>query len=465
MPYFTSRFFSHDGRLLAETDFGQRELVPMVRHLTRRLGALPDIGSQLEGYRAVIVPQSAGRPRRGTYFVHPADNSKGLGNVVQLLEHEVEALTATYDEELDAFYRPGSSRLCSLCPERSRCPGSGLVGAFDPGDWLVFGHTASREPKPVLYLTVTIDTATSQPLCEHDFPLSNLREYLNIVARLLQAEGRMPVVPGNRIYSEILYFCEGEPRFDPAISPAKLERAWRSSPADLPPSTPKPTYRLVDWDKLESASPLETPGAMLDIPIRVLESNSQPLPISSPPASGRVERVGLAGKIGEPAIYIHRKAWNQLLAIGTYIQVEAGGLLVGEPFMSPGDMVLSIEIVASVPALDERGEQCGLSLDHQTLRKVQEQVERNHPGHRAVGWYGYHLLGEQRVTLRATDRDYIAGLGARLFLSGEERFLHQSFFPEAWQVGLIIDAIAGGLQFYFHDKQEVASTAGFYLVD
>ena len=74
-----------------------------------------------------------------------------------------------------------------------------------------------------------------------------------------------------------------------------------------------------------------------------------------------------------------------------------------------------------------------MTFTQDTLLDLHEEMEQQHPGKLFVGWYHTH-----------------PGLG--VFLSGYDTWLHEHFFPELWQVALVMDPHSPEGGFFVRDK-------------
>jgi hypothetical protein len=474
MGYLTLRIRRVTGDLLFESDFTLHELIPLVRHLTRSLGHDPDIAANPIGYRVFLTPcygalpkvSAAATPWKITTSPSPPP-PVGEGSLLQISEEDVEVLApVSYLEELEAFYRPGTSGLCLSCPERLRCRGSGAAGATDLAGWIELDPEAPRSNQPVTYFQLRIETLGGRVLHASDVRLGKLQLFVSLVASLLRDAGRLDLPRDAGIRIEVIAHFEGQPQIDPLLLRAGRVQASPRSVAILAQPLPDPPRRLVDWDRLEEpeaqASPVPAPVAdtapapdPVDLEITVFPTETDPLERRPPPASEPAPR-SRPGPEHLP-ILLHRSVIGELDAQCRSLRSEAGGILIGEAFLDPANDRPYVEVVAALPARDEQGELMKVNFDSHFLRQIQERIDRDFPGRRTVGWYHFHLL---RVAVRTTGAVVTAGfVGEPLSLHDEEVFLHRNFFPQPWHVGLVIDTIDGGLCFY-HQRDGAMAVSG-----
>jgi len=99
---------------------------------------------------------------------------------------------------------------------------------------------------------------------------------------------------------------------------------------------------------------------------------------------------------------------------------EVGGGLVGIWQIDPETGREHILIQDVIPARFTTFGKAHLTFTQDTLVDIQARLEERHPQSRLVGWFHTH----PRMSV---------------FLSGYDLWLHQHFFPEAWQVALVIE--------------------------
>lgn len=142
----------------------------------------------------------------------------------------------------------------------------------------------------------------------------------------------------------------------------------------------------------------------------------------APPGRAVLRRVGSR----EPGLraFIEAGAWDGLW---THIRAEpgreAGGLLAG---LGKRGLVV---VHAALPAEGAEGGPGHLTFTPEAWRTMADRLEEQFPEWVAVGWYHSH-----------------PGLGVTP--SGKDVFLHTRFFPEEWQVALIVDPRSGEAALY-----------------
>jgi proteasome lid subunit RPN8/RPN11 len=97
------------------------------------------------------------------------------------------------------------------------------------------------------------------------------------------------------------------------------------------------------------------------------------------------------------------------------------------------------------PAVATRERATSLTFTHQSWAAVRREVEERFQGEQIVGWQHTH-----------------PGLG--VFLSHYDRFIQQHFFPQPWQVALVVDPRQQEFGF-FHWRQGEIRDCGFLCLE
>jgi proteasome lid subunit RPN8/RPN11 len=125
------------------------------------------------------------------------------------------------------------------------------------------------------------------------------------------------------------------------------------------------------------------------------------------------------------SILVTSQAFKQFTEHGrSDLENEVGGGLVGEwrEDAESGEQFVVVE--ASLPARFTRHGSAYLTFTQDTLVALNDELEEQYPGKQLVGWYHTHpRMG--------------------IFLSYYDIWLHEHFFPEPWQVALVIEPHAG----------------------
>ena len=123
---------------------------------------------------------------------------------------------------------------------------------------------------------------------------------------------------------------------------------------------------------------------------------------------------------------------------------ESGGMLVGTTLDEFGKT--NIIISGFVEAKHCEATPTTLTFTHETWEYVHKEIEKKHPGKKIVGWIHTHP-------------DF------GIFLSEYDKFIHQNFFNEDYQVAYVVDPIQEIEGFYFWINGKIEKCRGFYIYD
>ncbi len=123
---------------------------------------------------------------------------------------------------------------------------------------------------------------------------------------------------------------------------------------------------------------------------------------------------------------------------------ESGGMLVGTMIEEFGKT--NIVISGFVEAKFCEATPTTLKFTHETWDYVHKEIEKKHPGKKIVGWIHTHP-------------DF------GIFLSEYDKFIHQNFFNEDYQVAYVVDPIQHIEGFYFWLNEKIEKCKGFYIYD
>jgi proteasome lid subunit RPN8/RPN11 len=121
------------------------------------------------------------------------------------------------------------------------------------------------------------------------------------------------------------------------------------------------------------------------------------------------------------SVFLTSTAFNQLMEhCRTDLENEVGGGLVGSRHVDTRTDEQFVLIEGVIPARFTRQGTTFLTFTQDTLVAMNDELEDSFPDRRLVGWYHTHpLMG--------------------VFLSHYDLWLHDHFFPEPWQVALVIE--------------------------
>ncbi len=128
---------------------------------------------------------------------------------------------------------------------------------------------------------------------------------------------------------------------------------------------------------------------------------------------------------------------------------EVGGVLVGKWCFDAETSRQFIVVVGALPASFTQRGSVYLTFTQESLVDIHSKIERFYPGEEILGWYHTHpRMG--------------------VFLSHYDTWLHEHFFPEPWQVALVIEPhtrIAGFFVRRENGELDPSRYFGFYELD
>lgn len=144
-------------------------------------------------------------------------------------------------------------------------------------------------------------------------------------------------------------------------------------------------------------------------------------------------------------IYISQNVYKEIRKFAQNKTVnESGGMLVGTVIEAFGKT--NIIISGFVQAKHCEATPTTLTFTHSTWEYVHSQIEKKHEGKKIVGWIHTH-----------------PNFG--IFLSEYDKFIHQNFFNEDYQIAYVVDPIQNIEGFYFWINGNLERCKGFYVFD
>lgn len=123
---------------------------------------------------------------------------------------------------------------------------------------------------------------------------------------------------------------------------------------------------------------------------------------------------------------------------------ESGGMLVGNVIEEFGK--INVVISGFVEAKFCEATPTTLKFTHETWEYVHKEIDKRHKGKKIVGWIHTHP-------------DF------GIFLSEYDKFIHQNFFSEEYQIAYVVDPIQNIEGFYFWINEKIERCKGFYIYD
>jgi proteasome lid subunit RPN8/RPN11 len=143
-------------------------------------------------------------------------------------------------------------------------------------------------------------------------------------------------------------------------------------------------------------------------------------------------------------VFVIQSAYRRLIEhAASDLECEVGGILVGTWSIDSESRQQFILVEVALPARFTRQGSIYLTFTQDSLVDLHAEMDEHYPGKQIVGWYHTH-----------------PGMG--VFLSPYDTWLHYHFFPEPWQVALVIEphSTAGG---FFIRQADGALDPGRYF--
>jgi proteasome lid subunit RPN8/RPN11 len=149
------------------------------------------------------------------------------------------------------------------------------------------------------------------------------------------------------------------------------------------------------------------------------------------------------------SVFLNRSAYIRVTVHGDSAEVEVGGVLVGQWCTDEKTGEQFVMVNHAIPARHTRQGSVYLTFTQDSLVDLHEQIEKRFEGERIVGWYHTHpRMG--------------------IFLSNYDTWLHKNFFPEPWQVALVVEPYSSLGGFFIRQPDGSLNPKryfGFYEVD
>lgn len=176
-------------------------------------------------------------------------------------------------------------------------------------------------------------------------------------------------------------------------------------------------------------------------------------PITTPLPSKRASRwnspYDAAGLRPLVSVFVTQPAYSRICVHAVSdMKNEVGGILVGQWCLDEihGQFIV---VEHALPARHTRQGSVYLTFTQDSLVDIHDQIDANYKGQKIVGWYHTH-----------------PSMG--VFLSHYDTWLHRNFFPEPWQVALVVEPVSAAGGFFVRQPQGVLDPTryfGFYELD
>ena len=139
------------------------------------------------------------------------------------------------------------------------------------------------------------------------------------------------------------------------------------------------------------------------------------------------------------SVFVSQPAYSRICVHSVSdLKNEVGGHPGGT--VVPGENHEQFVVVEhALPARHTRQGSVYLTFTQDSLVDIHDQIDTNYKGQKIVGWYHTH-----------------PGMG--IFLSHYDTWLHRNFFPEPWQVALVVEPVSATGGFFVRQRQGSAGS-------
>ena len=149
---------------------------------------------------------------------------------------------------------------------------------------------------------------------------------------------------------------------------------------------------------------------------------------------------------GTLAVFVNEETLEQILQYSERDkQREIGGFLIGNLYR---DNYPYLHLKHFLPAANTNSRPGSVTFTHETWQRLNQQIEASFPNERVIGWHHTH-----------------PSMG--IFLSSYDRFIHENFFGQPWQIAMVVDPCQqqfGIFQWNVGDGQRELINNGFVVV-
>lgn len=182
-------------------------------------------------------------------------------------------------------------------------------------------------------------------------------------------------------------------------------------------------------------------------PPEIIKPESAPKPLElSQRWDSQYDDLGLQPNV---SVFVTRSAYIRICVHAWSAEVEVGGVLIGQWCMDEPAGEEFIVVKHALPARHVRQGSVYLTFTQDTLVDLHDQIDKRFEGDRIVGWFHTHpRMG--------------------IFLSHYDTFLHHNFFPEPWQVALVVEPFTSVAGFFIRQLDGTFDTTryfGFYEME
>ena len=169
----------------------------------------------------------------------------------------------------------------------------------------------------------------------------------------------------------------------------------------------------------------------------------------------------------DPPVYIPQEVLEQANALTVRARdKETGGILVGYLVQDSGIPDIGVVVTAQIPARHAQGKSTELTFTPKTWSAVRDALALRDNGEIMVGWWHSHPGKYWQQTTCAKcppERRRVCPI-ARNFFSAQDENLHETIFPKAYNVALVITHTEEGLrQALYGWRDGLVQQRGFFI--
>jgi len=183
-------------------------------------------------------------------------------------------------------------------------------------------------------------------------------------------------------------------------------------------------------------------------PVDLMEPITTPLPVNKARRwNSPYDAAGLQPLV---SVFVTQPAYSRICVHSVSdMDNEVGGIMVGEWCTDDKTGEQFVVVEHALPARHTRQGSVYLTFTQDSLVDIHDEIDAHFKGKKIVGWYHTHpRMG--------------------IFLSHYDTWLHQHFFPEPWQVALVVEPHSANGGFFIRQKNGALDPTryfGFHELD
>jgi hypothetical protein len=202
----------------------------------------------------------------------------------------------------------------------------------------------------------------------------------------------------------------------------------------------------------------------------VVQKVSQPLPLDTMPLTHLAEQVTAYGQMHDEdyPVFFAPHLFDEAVALKEQAEpTETGGILIGHLHHDPSIPELFAEVTAQIPARHTNASAAHPTFTADTWTDVQAALALRRRDEIMLGWWHTHPVRTWCKCPRAQQQHCPL---AREFFSKEDAAFHQTVFPRAYSVGLVLSDVPSVTETWttswalFGWRQGMVQARGFFVL-